>query len=147
MSVVIAEISSAPLDVAAHLAAVSHDQAGAVSSFVGLVRNHDPQVHGEVTGLDYSAHPATARMLRQLAEEVAASCGDSEGDIEVRLAVSHRIGELAVGDCAVVVCASSAHRAHAIRCCSELIERVKHELPIWKRQHTADGAAHWVGIS
>ncbi|WP_201613551.1 molybdenum cofactor biosynthesis protein MoaE [Gulosibacter hominis] len=147
MSVVIAEISSAPLDVAAHLAAVSHDQAGAVSSFVGLVRNHDPQVHGEVTRLDYSAHPDTARMLRKIAAEVAASCGDSEGNIEVRLAVSHRIGELAVGDCAVVVCASSAHRAHAIRCCSELIERVKHELPIWKRQHTADGVAHWVGIS
>ena len=143
MSVVIAEISSAPLDVAAHLAAVSHDQAGAVSSFVGLVRNRDPEAHGEVTRLDYSAHPDAARLLRQLAAEVAAA----RGDIEVRLAVSHRIGELAVGDCAVVVCASSAHRAHAIRCCSELIERVKHELPIWKRQHTADGAAHWVGIS
>ncbi|WP_311476435.1 molybdenum cofactor biosynthesis protein MoaE [uncultured Gulosibacter sp.] len=147
MSVVIAEISSAPLDVAAHLAAVSHDQAGAVSSFVGFVRNHDPEAHGEVTRLDYSAHPDAARLLRQLAAEVAGARGDTEGDIEVRLAVSHRIGELAVGDCAVVVCASSAHRAHAIRCCSELIERVKHELPIWKRQHTADGAAHWVGIS
>lgn len=143
MTVVIAEISSTPLDIDAHLAAVSHDQAGAVSSFVGLVRDHDPQADGEVTRLDYSAHPDAAKILRQLAEEVAAE----RAGVDVRLAVSHRIGELAVGDCAVVVCASAAHRADAIQSCSELIERVKYELPIWKRQHTADGAAQWVGIS
>ena len=60
--------------------------------------------------------------------------------------MTHRIGKLAVGDLAVVVAVSSAHRAPAFEVCRALIERIKTDLPIWKRQHEQDGTSHWIGL-
>jgi molybdopterin synthase catalytic subunit len=135
-----AVVTSSPLDVASHLAAVSSPQAGAVAAFVGQVRDHDPDVPGTVIRLDYSAHPDAEAVLRALAEEVAAEHG------VLGLAVSHRTGTLAVGDVAIVACVATAHRDLAFRVCRELVERVKAELPVWKRQVAADGTHRWVGI-
>ena len=136
----VARVSDAPLDVVAHLDAVSSPAAGAVATFVGQVRDHDPGARGDVVRLDYSAHPDAEEVLARLATEVAA-----DGDV-LALAVSHRTGTLEVGDVAVVVAVATAHRDAAFRLCRELVERVKAELPVWKRQVTADGAGTWVGM-
>lgn len=132
-------ISSDPLDVVAHLDAVDDPSAGAVSTFIGRVRDHDPDVSGTVTLLEYEAHPDAEAVLHDIALRVA-------GDRPVHVAVSHRVGALRVGDLAVVVAVASAHRAEALDVCRELIETVKTDLPIWKRQTDDSGTASWKGI-
>lgn len=132
-------VTSEPLDVAAHLDAVDDPTAGAVATFIGKVRDHDPDVEGTVTLLEYEAHPDAGTVLREIAERVAA-------DHPVQVAVSHRAGSLRVGDLAVVVAVASPHRAEAFAVCRELIEAVKTDLPIWKRQTDASGTAAWKGI-
>ncbi|SDQ24019.1 molybdenum cofactor biosynthesis protein MoaE [Microbacterium sp. cf332] len=135
----IARITVEPLDVAAHLGAVDSPAVGAVTSFVGTVRDHDPDAAGTVTALHYEAHPGAEAALRAIAE---AALGDRAGEV----AVSHRIGDLAVGDAAVVIAVGTAHRADAFEVCRELIEAIKRELPIWKQQIEADGTTAWKGI-
>lgn len=137
---VIARLDADPLDVPAHLAAVSDPRAGAVATFVGQVRDHDPDAAGTVTALEYSAHPDAGAVLRAIADELAA-------DPEVLgLSVSHRTGLLHVGDLAIVACVATAHRALAFDVCRTLVERVKAEVPIWKKQLEADGSHTWVGL-
>lgn len=134
----LARVSSDPLDLAEHLAAVQDPACGAVVTFVGQVRDHDPDADGEVTGIEYSAHPDAERILAELAEQA-----EADG---ARVAVSHRIGALAVGDLALVACVATAHRAQAYEVSRELVERIKAELPVWKRQQQSDGRTSWVGI-
>ncbi len=140
MSVTTAVVD-APLDVTTHLAHVQDPAAGAVAVFVGQVRDHDPSVDGEVVALEYSAHPDAARVLAGLAERIAAR----EGTLGV--AVSHRVGRLAVGEPAIVCAVSTAHRALAFDLCRELVESVKEGLPVWKRELLASGAHVWVGLT
>ena len=135
-----AALRSEPLDLAEHVAAVQDARAGAVATFLGQVRDHDPAVTGEVTGLEYSAHPDAAAVLEDLAGRVA----DAHDVLGV--AVSHRVGLLAVGEPAVVVAVAAAHRAPALAACAELIEVVKAELPVWKREVLRDGSHVWVGL-
>nr|WP_225752135.1 molybdenum cofactor biosynthesis protein MoaE [Pseudoclavibacter sp. Marseille-Q3772] len=139
MTVAIAAISAEPLALAPHLQAVEHAAAGAIATFVGTVRDHDPGANGEVTLLEYSCHPDAEATLRAIASDL-----DREG---ARIAVTHRTGTLDVGEIAVVACVATAHRAEAFDICRELVERIKHEVPIWKRQHAADGTTNWQGIS
>lgn len=130
-------ISEEPLDVAAVTAAVGDSACGGVDVFIGVVRDHD---HGRRVGtLEYLAHPTAARRLAELAETVAAELPGCA------LAAVHRTGPLAVGDLAVVVAASAAHRDAAFTACRTLIDRLKHEVPIWKAQVFEDGAQEWVG--
>ncbi len=136
----LARIVEQPLDLDAHLDAVRDPRAGAIATFVGLVRDHDPSVAGEVVALEYTAHPDAEQVLRRLAAEAAA---DAE---VIGLAVSHRIGRLPVGHTAIVVAVSSAHRSRAFEVCRELVETVKAELPVWKREILADGTHTWVGL-
>jgi molybdopterin synthase catalytic subunit len=136
----LAKIREAPLDVAMHLAAVEDPAAGAVATFIGKVRDHDPEVDGIVQFLEYEAHPDAEAFLIDIAQRVM-------GDHPVRVAVSHRIGRLEVGDLAVVVAVSSPHRALAFDVCRDVIETIKADLPIWKRQTDTTGEASWKGIS
>lgn len=138
-SVRIAAISDEPLDVAAHLAAVDDASLGAATSFVGRVRDNDPDAQTAVVALEYSAHPDAAATLRTICESAAADTG-------AVVAASHRIGRLGVGDAAVVIAVASRHRAEAFEVCREVIEAIKRELPVWKRQLTADGDAQWKGL-
>ena len=119
------------------LAAVEDAQAGGVVSFTGLVR----QVDGgrEVTALEYSAHPDALAALTAVAQAVAVDLP------VVALAAVHRTGLLAVGDVAVVVAASAAHRGEAFEAARRLIDDLKATVPIWKRQVFVDGADEWVG--
>ena len=136
MSVTLVEITDQPLDLAAHEAAVADRRAGAVVSFQGVVRDHD---HGRsVTLLEYEGHPTAAAVLREVAEEIAA-------DPDVFLvAVSHRVGKLAIGDVALVAAVSTAHREAAFAACARLVDQAKARLPIWKRQLFTDGTDEWV---
>lgn len=110
---------------------------GALVTFRGIVRDHD---HGlAVTALDYQAHPDAARFLEECCATVAVETG-------LRVAAAHRVGSLAVGDTALVVAVSAPHRSEAFAACERLVELIKHTVPIWKRQHLADGATEWVGL-
>lgn len=135
----LAHVTDVPLDVPAHLAVVGHASAGAVATFVGRVRDHDPSVAGEVVALDYSAHPDAETVLVAIATRLAARDG------VLGVAVSHRTGLLPVGEAAIVAAVSTAHRALAFEVCAELVEQVKAELPVWKREVLADGSHVWVG--
>lgn len=132
-------ISNSPLDLTAHLAAVSTSATGAVATFVGQVRDHSPDADGTVVRLEYSAHPDAAEALAAIATEVA------DAHDGVRVAVSHRVGVLDIGDVAIVACAGSAHRDLAFTVCREVVEQVKARLPVWKKQVLADGSHTWVG--
>lgn len=138
-AVVLARITDEPLDVAAHLDAVAHGSAGAEASFIGRVRDHDPDAAGAVLALEYSAHPDAEATLRALAQRAAEAH-------DARVAVSHRIGRLEVGDAAVVIAVSTGHRAEAFAACRDVIEDIKRELAVWKRQIEADGTTAWKGL-
>ena len=135
----IARVVEHALDLQFHVEHVSDPRAGAVATFVGLVRDHDPSVEGRVVGLDYTAHPSAQEVLTRIAE--AALRDDVLG-----IAVSHRIGHLAVGEAAIVAAVSTAHRAEAFDVCRALVETVKAELPVWKREVLEDGSHVWVGL-
>ena len=125
-----------PLSVDEVYAAVADPGAGGIALFVGTVRDHDGA--REVTRLAYSAHPSAAAELRVMAEKVAA-------DFDVRaLAAVHRVGELAVGDLAVVVAVACPHRGEAFDACRTLIDNLKHGVPIWKHEQFSDGTSEWV---
>jgi molybdopterin synthase catalytic subunit len=132
-----AEVTSAPLDVAEHAKLVGDDSAGAVVTFAGVVRDHDGG--RTVLELEYSAHPSAADVLVTVATEVA-----ERADQVRALAVSHRIGRLDVGDVALACAVSADHRREAFAVCAELVDELKHRLPIWKRQQFADGTTEWV---
>ncbi|MFF5028941.1 molybdenum cofactor biosynthesis protein MoaE [Streptomyces collinus] len=117
--------------------AVGDDAAGGIALFVGTVRNHDGGA--DVDALGYSCHPSAEEEMRRVAEKVVA-------EYPVRaLAAVHRVGDLKVGDLAVVVAVSCPHRAEAFEACRRLIDDVKHEVPIWKHQTFSDGTEEWVG--
>lgn len=131
-----AEFRDSPLSVDEVRAAVASPAAGAIALFVGTVRDHD-QGRG-VSALAYSAHPSGAAELAQVAEKVA-------GRFQVRaLAAVHRVGDLEIGDIAVVVAAAADHRDEAFAACRALIEDVKSDVPVWKHQRYADGQSEWV---
>lgn len=129
-------VTTEPLDVAAHEKAVAHPGAGAVVSFAGVVRDHDGG--RGVNSLDYEAHPAAERILAEVASEIAAH------PAVYAVAVSHRVGALAIGDVALAAAVSTAHRAEAFALCGRLVDEAKARLPIWKRQVFADGTEEWV---
>ncbi|KEF17613.1 MULTISPECIES: molybdenum cofactor biosynthesis protein MoaE [Streptomyces] len=130
-------VRDTPLSLDEVFAAVGDPAAGGTALFVGTVRNHDSGA--DVDTLGYSAHPSAEAELRRVAEKVAA-------DFPVRaLAAVHRVGDLVVGDLAVVVAVSCPHRAEAFAACRRLIDDLKHEVPIWKHQRFSDGTEEWVG--
>lgn len=135
--VALARVLDEPLDVAAVLGAVSDPAAGGVDLFVGAVRNHDEG--RDVSSLTYTAHPSAERRLREVCAAVAA-----RHDV-VRVAAVHRVGALAIGDLAVVVATSAAHRADCFAATRDLIDTLKSEVPIWKEQVFDDGRVEWVG--
>ena len=133
------DLREAALDPAEALAAVDDPAAGGVNLFTGVVRDHD---HGEsVSHLDYSAHPTAMERLREVANGVA-----EEFDV-IALAAAHRTGRLDIGDIAVVVAVSAAHRGQAYDASRALIDRLKANLPVWKHQVFDDGREEWVNSS
>ncbi|MGI5287136.1 molybdenum cofactor biosynthesis protein MoaE [Nonomuraea polychroma] len=130
-------IRDTPLSVDEVLAAVGDHAAGGTTIFVGTVREQD---HGKpVTRLSYSAHPTAEAELRAVAEKVVA-------DFPVTaLAAVHRVGDLELGDTAVIVAVAAPHRDEAFKASRRLIDDLKAQVPIWKHQVFADGETEWVG--
>ena len=119
------------------LAAVADPAAGGTVLFSGAVRDEDGG--RSVVRLDYTAHPRALADLRSVAEGIAAKFP------VIALAVVHRVGELQIGDLAVVLAVSCAHRGEAFDAARALIDELKETVPIWKHQVFADGGEEWVG--
>lgn len=152
--VVRAVLSSEPISVDQAIAAVESDTAGAVVSFSGVVRNHDGGK--AVERLSYSAHPTAHQVMADVVarlvaeqnaagEEAAGETSAGKAVQPVRIWAAHRIGMLEIGDPALVCAVSASHRGQAFAVCSELVDRIKEQVPIWKEQFFADGTVEWVG--
>ena len=111
--------------------------AGAIVTFRGQVRDHDEG--RAVVAIDYEAHPDADAVVRRIAEDAARGSGAS------RIAVLHRTGHAEVGDVALGAAVSAAHRKEALRVLEDVVEKVKLQLPVWKRQFFADGTSEWTG--
>ena len=130
-------ITPDPLDVDALVAAVNVPAAGAVVTFIGLVR--DNQDGRAVLALEYEAYPAMAeKELAALGAAVTAQFGLHA------IAIHHRVGKLAVGEISVVIAVAGAHRGETFAACAEALEQLKQHVPIWKKEYYADGAT-WLG--
>jgi molybdopterin synthase catalytic subunit len=130
-------LTSQPIELSHLLSQVESPTRGGTACFLGTVRNH----HGgrEVLRLDYSAYTPMAEA------ECARIVSAAETRWSCAVALSHRIGTLAIGDIAVAIVATSSHRDEAFAACRYVIEEVKQRVPIWKREVFADGTVEWVG--
>jgi molybdopterin converting factor subunit 1 len=136
---VLAEVREAPLSVDEVLAHVQHPGAGGVVVFLGVVRDH---ADGKaVARLDYEAYVELAnKEMRRILDELTREHPGA------RVAAVHRVGELHVGDTAVIVAASAAHRGDAFAVCRAAIDRIKATVPIWKKEWAPDGSALWINL-
>jgi molybdopterin synthase catalytic subunit len=130
------DIRETPLSLDEVYETVTDSAAGGICVFIGTVRDHD--AGQDVSGLGYSSHPTAIARLREVAERIASEC-----DV-IALAGVHRVGDLGIGDLAVVVAASAAHRADAFEACRRLIDELKTEVPVWKHQTFVSGGSEWV---
>jgi molybdopterin synthase catalytic subunit len=135
-----ARLTTRPIDVAALTSEVAGDDRGAISIFLGTVRNSNEG--RAVDGIDYSAYDAmaVAEMNRIVAEAVERFHG-------VEIVVEHRTGTLKVGDVSVAIVCAHAHRAPSLEANRYVIEELKKRVPIWKREHYLDGTSEWVDPS
>lgn len=132
------EITERPLDVAAVIATVSDEEAGAVASFVGVVRSTGRYGPG-VTHLRYEVYEEMCR------SEIERACARAIAENDLRsIAVTHRSGLCRLGEPTVAIAVSAPHRAAAFAACRFLIEELKRSAPIWKKEQYLDGA-EWVG--
>ena len=124
------------IDLAGLLAAGHHPAAGAVVLFSGEVRESN---NGrEVAFLEYEAHvPLAEKMIAEILDDAKAKWG-----LSVAIA-QHRVGRVEIGETAVVVITASAHRSEAYTANRYIIDRIKHEAPIWKCEHYRDGTKEW----
>ncbi len=130
------QITSDPLDPRIVEEAVAHSGAGAICTFLGVVR--DNNLGKAVRYLEYEAYPPMAeKTMRQIGDEIAARWP------EARVAMVHRIGRMEIGEASVVIAVSSPHRAQAFEACRYAIDRLKAIVPIWKKEVWEDGE-HWV---
>ena len=131
-----AALVDAAIDVAQVERQVADPACGAVLLFLGNVRDH--HAGRPVARLDYSAYrPMALERLATIVEEIEA------GGDRLRLAIVHRLGTVPVGEASVVIAAASPHRAEAYEASRVALERLKKEVPIWKREHYADGEVAW----
>ena len=131
------DLSETTLDPHALKQSLMNKQAGACVTFDGWVRNHNEGK--EVLRLEYEAYPALA--LSE-GKKVLSEATEKFGLLEARSI--HRVGPLKIGDIAVWVGVSSAHRDESFDACRYIIDEVKHRLPIWKKEHYTDGDSGWV---
>jgi molybdopterin synthase catalytic subunit len=134
---ILARVGGDAVDPQIALAFVTDDSAGGTCLFLGTVRDHSDA--GAVTGLDYEAWDELAeRRLREIADEML------ERWPVRKVALLHRTGRLAIGEVSVAVACSAPHRAEAFEACRHGIERIKEDVPIWKKESLETGDARWV---
>ncbi len=139
MTVVVrAAMTEHPIELAEHEELVSHQSAGAIVGFVGMIRDHDGG--RRVVRLEYSAHPSAEQVMAEVVADVA-----DQSDGVRAIAASHRIGVLHVGEAALVAAVAADHRQEAFTTCARLVDIIKARLPVWKHQFFDDGTEEWVG--
>lgn len=130
-------VTRTPIEPGAVLERVGASEDGAVALFLGVVRDHNDG--SAVTGLTYDAYDEMAtRVLDEIATEAAGRLGTD------RIAVVHRVGELAIGDVSVAIAASSPHRAESFDATRYVIEEIKKRLPVWKKEHYVASESRWL---
>jgi molybdopterin synthase catalytic subunit len=135
----LAEVTSEPLDATAIAALVSDSSTGAVVVFSGDVRDHD---HGRaVLSLTYESHPTAAAVMNTVVRDLA-----EQLDV-THIAAAHRVGDIPIGEAALVVAVGSSHRGDAFGACREIVDQIKLQLPVWKHQYFADGTDEWVNCA
>lgn len=126
-----------PVEAGTVLERVGAEADGAIVVFLGVVRDHNEG--RPVTGVTYDAYEEMAgRVLEEIAREAAERLGTD------RVAVVHRVGELAIGDVSVAIAASSPHRAESFDAARYIIEEIKKRLPVWKKEHYAEAESRWL---
>jgi molybdopterin synthase catalytic subunit len=139
MTVVVrAAMTGYPIELAEHEELVSHQSAGAIVGFVGMIRDHDGG--RRVVRLEYSAHHSAEQVMAEVVADVA-----DRSDGVRAIAASHRIGVLHVGEAALVAAVAADHRQAAFTTCARLVDTIKARLPVWKHQFFDDGTDEWVG--
>ncbi|MBF8253164.1 MAG: molybdopterin synthase catalytic subunit [Actinobacteria bacterium] len=137
--VVRADVTTQIIEVEQLAALVRDNRAGAVVVFSGDVRNHDGGK--EVISLTYEIHPTANEQIAIITHALLA-----QRDV-IKVALSHRYGEIAIGETAFAVAVSAAHREAAFETCSALVDEIKAKLPIWKHQRFTDGTDEWVNTA
>ena len=130
-------LSAGPLDPARLAESLRDSHAGAFVSFEGRVRDTDGSL--TVVGLEYEAYPELC-----MAEGMAVVREAMAGVIDARCV--HRTGRLAVGDVTVWIGVIAGHRDEAFRACRSIIDEIKKRVPLWKKEHYADGSSTWIGL-
>src|SRR5438105_12970871 len=134
---ILVRVAARAVDPQEALAFVADPAAGGTCLFVGTVRDHSDA--GDVTGLDYESWDELAeRRLREIAREM------TEGWPVCRVALVHRTGRLEIGEVSVAIACSAPHRAEAFEACRHGIERIKQDVPVWKKESLATGESEWV---
>jgi molybdopterin synthase catalytic subunit len=136
--VVRAAMTDHPISLAEHEELVSHQSAGAIVGFVGMIRDHDGG--RRVVRLEYSAHPSAEQVIADVVADVAKQSSGVRA-----IAASHRIGVLHIGEAALVATVAADHRQAAFSTCAQLVDAIKARLPVWKHQFFDDGTEEWVG--
>lgn len=134
-----ADVTSDLISITALSALVTDERCGAVVIFTGDVRNRDGGK--EVLSLTYEIHPSAGDKIIEITEAVI-----KNADV-VKVAVSHRYGDIPIGETAFAVAVSAAHRESAFQTCSALVDEIKAQLPIWKHQVFSDGTDEWVNTA
>ena len=132
-----ARLTTERIDTDGLLRELAHQADGAQVLFLGVVRNHHQG--REVLRIDYEAYePMALKELQKITEEVAAAHG-----LE-RVLLVHRFGRHEIGDASIAVVIGSPHRAPAFEAAKQIMDRVKIDVPIWKKEYFADGTVEWV---
>ena len=127
-----------PIQPLSVLSELSSPQSGGIDMFLGTTRNHSKG--REVVLLEYEAYEPMAIKVMEEIEQKARAKWPLEKVIMI-----HRIGRVPVEEASVAIGVSAAHRAEAFEACRYLIDTLKSEAPIWKREHFADGSSEWSG--
>jgi len=133
-------ITRTPIDPEAQKQTLIADSAGAFVGFEGWVRDHNDG--GAVNALEYEVHELIAQ---NEGEAILAAARERFAVLEV--ACEHRVGKLEIGECAVWVGVSAAHRGAAFDACRYIIDEIKRRLPIWKKEHYVSGESGWVNCA
>ena len=133
-------IMIAPLSIEAVYNLANDPANGAVVVMSGMVRNN---TEGRaVKSLEYQAYqPMAIRIFEQIATEIRQTWSDV-----THVVIYHRVGQLYIGDISVLVAVGCPHRREAFEACQYAIDTLKHQAPIWKKEHWADGSSSWVSI-
>jgi molybdopterin synthase catalytic subunit len=133
------DLTGNPLRAEAAIAFVTHPDAGGIAVFLGTTRAESNPAGVALAALDYEAYAEMAlAAMRSLAARARQRWPIA------KLALLHRIGRVAVGEPSVIVAVSTGHRAEAVEACRWLIDTLKAEVPVWKKEVWADGSVTWV---